>query len=71
MRGIGISGERDRGRTGEGEGAREIGLALTGTTPRGRGLHSLTSQLKLNAFYGIEGARMGCVARNEGVIGGV
>jgi hypothetical protein len=33
----------------------------------GRGLHSFTSQLNLNAFNGVGGARKGCVARVEGV----
>jgi len=38
----------------------------------GRGLHSFTSQLNLSAFYGIGGARRGCVARVRGMfIGGV
>jgi hypothetical protein len=37
----------------------------------GRGLHSFTSQLNLSAFYGIGGARWGCVARVIGVLGGV
>ena len=37
----------------------------------GRGLHSFTSQLNLNAFYGIGGARRDCVARVKGVLGGV
>jgi len=32
----------------------------------GRGLHSLTSKLNLSAFYGIGGARRGCVARFKG-----
>ena len=34
----------------------------------GRGLHSFTSQLNLSAFYGIGGARRGCVARAKGVL---
>jgi hypothetical protein len=38
---------------------------------RGRGLHSLTSQLNLSAFNGMGGARMDCVARVKGVLGGV
>ena len=33
----------------------------------GRGLHSSTSQLNLSTFYGIGGARRGCVARFKGV----
>ena len=37
----------------------------------GRGLHSSTFQLNLNALYGIGGARGGCAARGKGVIGGV
>ena len=37
----------------------------------GRGLHSSTFQLNLSALYGIGGARRGCVARVEGVLGGV
>jgi hypothetical protein len=40
-------------------------------TRAGRGLHSFTSQLNLSAVYGIGGARRGCVARVEGVLGGV
>jgi hypothetical protein len=39
--------------------------------PPVRGLHSFTSQLNLSAFYGIGGARRSCVARVEGVLGGV
>jgi hypothetical protein len=42
-----------------------------GAGPIGRGLHSLTSQLNLSALYGIGGARRGCEARVEGVLGGV
>jgi hypothetical protein len=38
---------------------------------RGRGLHSSTSQLNSSAFYGIGGARRGCVARVKGALGGV
>jgi hypothetical protein len=39
---------------------------------RGRGLHSSTFQLNyLSALYGIGGARRGCVARVQGVLGGV
>jgi hypothetical protein len=34
------------------------------------GLHSFTSQLKLSAFYGIGGARRGCVAHVKGVFWG-
>jgi hypothetical protein len=37
----------------------------------GRGLLSFTSQLNLSAFYGIGGARRGCVSRVKGVLGGV
>jgi len=37
-----------------------------GWRPGGRGLHSFTSQLNLSAFYGIGGARRGCVARVKG-----
>jgi len=33
----------------------------------GRVLHSFTSQLNSSAFYGIGGARRGCVARVKGV----
>jgi Leucine-rich repeat (LRR) protein len=36
-----------------------------------RGLHSLTPQLLLSAFYGKGGARRGCVAHVKGVLGGV
>jgi hypothetical protein len=35
----------------------------------GRGLHSSTFQLNLSALYGIGGARRGCVARVEGMLG--
>jgi hypothetical protein len=35
------------------------------------GLHTLTSQLNLSAFYGIGGARGGRVARVKGVLGDV
>jgi len=37
---------------------------------RGRGLHSLASELNLSAVYGVEGARRGCVARVKGVLEG-
>ena len=38
----------------------------------GRGLHSSTFQLNLSALYGIRAAlSRGCVARVEGVLGGV
>jgi len=37
--------------------------------PQLRGLHSSTFQLNLSALYGIGGARRGCVARVEGVLG--
>jgi len=37
----------------------------------GRGLHSSTFQLNMSALYGIGGARRGCVAHVEGVLGGV
>jgi hypothetical protein len=33
----------------------------------GRGFHSFTPQLNLSAFYGIGGARRGCVARVKGM----
>jgi len=46
-------------------------LAAGGGGPQGRGLHSLTSQLNLSAFYGIGGARRGCVPHVKGVLGGV
>jgi len=36
----------------------------------GRGLHSSTPQLNLSTFYGIGGARRGCVARVKGVLRG-
>jgi hypothetical protein len=53
----------------------QLGITDSGTTIRNgpaiRGLHSFTSQLNLSAFYGIGGARMGCVARVKGVLGGV
>jgi hypothetical protein len=39
--------------------------------PSSRGFHSFTSQLNLCAFYGIGGARRGCVARVKVVFGGV
>jgi hypothetical protein len=35
----------------------------------GGGLHSFTSQLNFSAFYGIGGARRGCVARVRGCSG--
>ena len=38
---------------------------------RGRGLHSSTFQLNLSAFHGIGGAHRGCVARVQGVFGGL
>jgi hypothetical protein len=37
----------------------------------GRCSHSSASQLNLSALYKIGGARRGCVARVQGVIGGV
>ena len=37
----------------------------------GIGLHSLTSQLKLSAFYGMGGACKACVAHVKGVLRGV
>jgi len=37
----------------------------------GRGLHSSTFRLNLSALYGIWDAHRGCVARVEGVLGGV
>jgi hypothetical protein len=37
----------------------------------GRGLHSSTLQLNLSALNEIGGARRGCVARVNGVVGGV
>jgi hypothetical protein len=36
-----------------------------------RGLHSSTFQLNLSPFYGIGGARRGCVARVKGLSGGI
>jgi len=36
----------------------------------GRGLHWFTSSLNLSAFYGIGGARRGCVTRVKGVLRG-
>jgi hypothetical protein len=39
---------------------------IVSAQPRARGLHSFTSQLNLSAFYGIRGARRGCVARIKG-----
>ena len=36
-----------------------------------RAYTSFTSQHNLSAFYGIGGARRGCAARVEGVLGGV
>ena len=44
--------------------------ATTGGGGRGRGLYSFTSQLNLSAWYGIGGARRGCVALVKGVSGG-
>ena len=46
-------------------GRGEVGRA------EGRDLHSFTRQLNLSAFYGIGGARRGCVARVKEVLGGV
>jgi len=43
-----------------------FGVCMSPTT---RGLHSLTSQLNLSAFYGMGGARRGCIARIKGVLG--
>ena len=37
----------------------------------GRGIHSFTFKLNLSAWYGIGGARRGCVSRVKGVLGGV
>jgi len=37
----------------------------------GRGLHSFPIQLNFRAFYGIGGARRGCVACVKGALGGV
>jgi len=51
------------------------GLDVPVTAPnaglRGRGLHSVTSQLNLSAFCGTGGARRGYVARVKGVLEGV
>jgi len=44
---------------------------MGGAVATGRGLHSFTSQLNLSAFYGIGGERRACVARVQGVLGGV
>ena len=51
----------------------EVGLALRTHNFRSftRGLHSLTFQLNLSALYGTGGAHRGCVARVQGVLGGV
>jgi hypothetical protein len=46
-------------------------LGLSKTEVAGRGLHSSTFQLNLGALYGIRGSRRGCVARVEGVSGGM
>jgi len=43
----------------------------TVTGPMPRGLHSSTFQFNLSAWYGIGGARRGCVARVQGVPRGV
>jgi hypothetical protein len=40
-------------------------------SPAIMGLHSSTFQLNMCALYGIGGARRGCVARVQGVLGGV
>ena len=45
--------------------------ARANNASRGRGSHSLTSQLNLSAFHGIGGARRGCVAHVKGVLWGV
>jgi hypothetical protein len=39
--------------------------------PGARGLHSFTSQLTFSVFYGLGGARRGCVAHVKGVLWGV
>jgi hypothetical protein len=46
------------------EGGGQVVLA---DAAQGRGVHSLTSQLKLSAFNGVGGAHKGCVARFKGV----
>jgi hypothetical protein len=45
--------------------------AITRFLLGGRGLHSSSFQLNLSALYGTGGARKGCVARVQGVLGGV
>ena len=47
------------------------GPTAPGARAAGRGLHSSNFQLILSAVYGIGGARRGCVARVNGVSGGV
>jgi len=54
--------------TGSPPGSRRTMAASCYTAP-GRGLHSSTSQLNWSAFYGIGGARRGCVAHVKGVFG--
>ena len=62
VRGVGLEAE-----------AAERAEVREGRVPRPprRGLHSFTFQLNLSAIYGIGGALRDCVARVEGVLGGV
>jgi hypothetical protein len=43
---------------------------VAGNIYQDRGLHSFTFQLNLSEFYGIGGARRGCVARVKWVVRG-
>jgi len=60
-----VSARRVRRRRG-GRGHARGGGAHGGGAAQ-RGLHSFTSQLNLSVFYGMGGARRGCVARIKGV----
>jgi len=48
----------------------DILLQSHAAPPQSRGLHSSSFQLNLSVFYGIGGARRGCVAREKRVLGG-
>jgi hypothetical protein len=56
-----VHGGRERGELG----------APHATRPHARGSHSSTFQLNWSALYGIGDARRDCVARAQGVLGGV
>jgi hypothetical protein len=46
-------------------------VAFVSIVVKGRGLHSSTFLFNLSALCGIGGARRGCVALVEGVLGGI